>query len=36
MVIKQFNQSPITTLQIVKPEISKNYFEVKSGDDIYG
>lgn len=36
MTIKQFNQSPITTLQIVKPEINKNYFEIKSGDDIYG
>ncbi len=35
-MIKKINESPITTLQIVKPDIIKNFYEIKLGDDLYG
>ena len=34
--MKTINESPITTLQIIKPEIIRHYYEMKSGEDQYG
>jgi hypothetical protein len=34
--MKTISESPITTLQIIKPDIIKKYFEIKSGEEIYG
>jgi hypothetical protein len=34
--MKSIHESPITTLQIVKPDFVKKYYEIKSGDDLYG
>ncbi|MEG1556147.1 MAG: hypothetical protein RR356_05420 [Bacteroidales bacterium] len=34
--MKTICESPITTLQIIKPDIIKRYYEIKSGDDQYG
>ena len=34
--MKTINESPITTLQIIKPEIVRHYYEMKSGEEQYG
>jgi len=34
--MKTINKSPITTLQIIKPEIIRHYYEMKSGEEQYG
>ena len=34
--MKAINESPITTLQIIKPEIIRHYYEMKSGEEQYG
>ena len=35
-MMKMFSESPITTLQIIKPDVIKNFYEIRSGDDSYG
>lgn len=34
--MKTISESPITTLQIIKPDIVKKYYEMKSGEEQYG
>lgn len=34
--MKTISESPITTLQIIKPDIVKRYYEMKSGEERYG
>ncbi|MDR1758807.1 MAG: hypothetical protein LBR51_07665 [Bacteroidales bacterium] len=34
--MKSISDSPITTLQIIKPDLIKRYYEIKSGDEMYG
>ena len=34
--MKTINKSPITTLQIIKPEIIRHYYEMKSGEEQFG
>ncbi|MDR3046674.1 MAG: hypothetical protein LBU51_03545 [Bacteroidales bacterium] len=34
--MKAINESPITTLQIIKPDIVKKYYEMKSGEELFG
>ncbi|MDL2311684.1 hypothetical protein LJC68_02255 [Bacteroidales bacterium OttesenSCG-928-B11] len=34
--MKTISESPITTLQIIKPDLIKKYYELKSGDELYG
>jgi len=34
--MKTISESPITTLQIIKPEIIRHYYEMKSGEEQYG
>ena len=34
--MKTISESPITTLQIIKPDLIKKYYEIKSGEELYG
>ena len=34
--MKTISQSPITTLQIIKPDLIRKYYEIKSGEELYG
>lgn len=34
--MKTISESPITTLQIIKPDLVKRYYEIKSGEELYG
>jgi len=34
--MKKISQSPITTLQIIKPDLVRQYYEIKSGEELYG
>ena len=34
--MKTINESPITTLQIIKPEVIRHYYEMRSGEEQYG